>query len=125
MKKNRRRSGFPDVSKAFCTMASDLISIADNIDKARELAYISVIAWNISLYPQDQIVEKIELVAKEYEKSNPGVIQAELMSQDLQRLVDKKLKEFPDIKRTITKVGVEEKGEKYVITTVSVPFALQ
>lgn len=125
MKRRRDRTGFPDVSKAFVSMASDFISMAEDINKARQLAYVAVIAWNISLYPHHQIAEKIELVAKEYEKCNPGIIQAELMSQDLQRLVDIKLKESPDIKRTITKIGVEEKGEDYAITTESVPFVLQ
>ena len=125
MKRHRNKSGFPDVSKQFVSMASDFIPMAEDVDKARQLAYIAVIAWNTSLYPQDQIAEKIDLVAKEYEKSNPGIIQAELMSRDLQRLVDIKLKESPDIKRTITKIGVEEKGEDYAITTESVPFALK
>lgn len=122
MKKNKSGSGPPDVSKAFVAMASDLMSMSEDINNARDLAYVAVIAWNISLYPHEQIAEKIELVAKEYEKSNPGVIQADLMVRDLQRLVDIKLKECPDIKRTITKIGVEEKGEKYVITTESVPY---
>ena len=125
MKKNKRRSDSPDVSKAFVLIASELISVSEDISKARELAYIAVIVWNISLYPHDQISQKIELVAQEYEKSNPGIIKAELMSRDLQRLVDIKLKECPGIKRTITKIGVEEKGEKYVITTESVPYVPQ
>lgn len=125
MKNNKKGSGSPDVSKAFASMASELMSMSEDINKARDLAYVAVIAWNISLYPHDQIAEKIELVAKEYEKSNPGVIQAELMSRDLQRLVEQKLKECPNIKRTITKIGVEEKGEKYMITTESVPYVPQ
>jgi hypothetical protein len=124
MKKIKRKV-LPDVSKAFVAMASDLMSMAEDINKARELAYVAVIAWNISLYPRDQIVVKIELVAQEYEKSNPGVIQAECMAQDLQRLVEKKLKACPNIKRTITKIGVEEQGDQFIITTESVPFVLQ
>lgn len=125
MKRHRNKSGFSDVSKQFVSMASDFISMAEDVNKARQLAYIAVIAWNISLYPQHQIAEKIDLVAKEYEKSNPGIIQAELMSRDLQRLVEIKLKESPDIKRTITKIGVEEEGEHFAITTESVPFVLK
>jgi len=125
MKNKRNRIDSQDVTKAFVIVASDFISMSDDIEKARSLAYVAVIAWNISLYPQDQIPAQIRLVAQEYEKSNPGLIQADLMSQDLQRLVDKKLKEFPYIKRTITKIGVEEKGEEYAITTVSIPFVLQ
>ena len=106
-------------------MADTFISMANDLEHARALAYVAVIAWNISLYPQDQIVDKITSVAQEYEKSNPGLIQAELMSEDLQKLVDRKLKKYPNIKETITKIGVEEQGEAYVITAVSVPFVLQ
>lgn len=60
-----------------------------------------------------------------YEKRNPSVIQAELMSRDLKRIVDIKLKKCLGIKRTIAKIGVEEKGENNVITTESVPYVPQ
>lgn len=123
--KKINRQVVSDVSKAFGTMASDLISTAEDINKAQEFAYVAVIARNISLYPHDQIAERIEIVAREYEKCNPGVIQAEWMVKDLQRLVDKKLKECPNMKGTITKIGVEEQGDQFVITTESVPFVLQ
>lgn len=98
--------------------------MADDIDKARSLAFLAVIAWNISLYPRNQIAGKIDVVAQEYENCNPGVVQAELLSHDLQLLVNKKLKQCPGIKRTITKIGVEENEEEYQITTESVPFEL-
>lgn len=79
--------------------------LSEDINKARELGYIPVVAWNISMYPHDQIFKKIELVAQEktelvaqeYEKNNPGVIQAELISQGPQRLVDIKLKKCSGI----------------------------
>lgn len=85
---------------------------------------MAVIAWNISLYPQEQIAEHIQLTALEYEKSNPGVVKAEYLSHDLQIFVDKKLEKFANIKRTITKIGVEEKGGEYEIITESIPFSL-
>lgn len=125
MMKKKNRRGNPDVTKGFVTVANDFIAMADDIDKARDLARLAAVAWNLSLYPQEQIAEKIEVVALEYEKSNPGVIQAELLSQDLQTLVNKKLKIFPYIKRTITKISVEDKNsEEYVITTESIHFVV-
>ncbi len=124
-KKQKRKTGSHGVSRAFVALTSDYISMAKDVDTAQNYAYLAVIAWNISLYPQNQITEKIDLVAHEYEKSNPGIIQAELLSHDLQRLVDKKLKNFSHLKRTITKIGVEEQGEEYKIITESVPFELQ
>lgn len=119
------KNNVPKITKAFIAVASDYIQMAEDVDAARNFAYFAVIAWNISLYPKDQIAEKINLVAREYEKSNPGVIKAELLAHDLAALVDKKRKNFPDIRRTITKIGVEEKGEEYEIITESVPFELQ
>ena len=107
------------ITKAFIAMASDYIQPAENVDAARNYAYLAVIAWNISLYPEDKIAEKIDLVARAYEKSNPGVIKAELLAHDLAALVDKKRRLFPDIKRIITKIGVEEKKEVYEIITES------
>ena len=126
MKKNKKaKLNAPKVTEAFIAVASDFIQLAEDVDAAGNFAYLAVIAWNISLYPKDQIPEKIDLISHSYEKSNPGVIKAELLSQDLQTLVDKKLMEYPDIRRTITKIGVEDKGEEYEITTESVLFELQ
>ncbi len=105
-------------------MAGDFIQLADNVDEARNYACFAVIAWNISLYPKDQIPEKIDLVAREYEKSNPGVIKAELLAHDLTILVDKKRKLFPNIQRIITKIGVEENKEEYEIITESEPLEI-
>ncbi|HHB76734.1 MAG TPA: hypothetical protein ENK84_09370 [Desulfobulbus sp.] len=112
------------ITKAFITVAGDFIQLADNVDEARSSAGFAVIAWNISLYPKDQITEKIDLVAQEYEKSNPDVIKAELLAHDLTILVDKKRRLFPDIKRIITKIGVEENKEEYEIITESEPFEI-
>jgi hypothetical protein len=120
----RKKSKEPDVTSAFIKTADDYILLADNIDEARNRAYMAVLAWNISLYPQEQIAEHIKLLALEYEKNNPGLIRAELLSHDLQILVDKKLKKFANIKRTITKIGVEEKNDKYEFITESIPFVL-
>ena len=113
------------VSEAFIAVASDYIQMAEDVDSARNLAYLAVIAWNISLYPKDQISTKIDLISCEYEKSNPGIIKAELLAHDLQVLVDKKQKKFPDLRRSITKIGVEENREEYEITTESIHFELQ
>ena len=112
------------ITKAFIAVASDYIQLAENVDAARNYAYFAVIAWNISLYPEDQITEKIDFVAREYEKSNPGVIKAELLAHDLAALVDKKRRRFPDIQRIITKIGVEETKDEYEIITESDPFEL-
>ena len=120
----RKKSKKLDVTTAFIKTADDYILLADNIDEARNRAYMAVLAWNISLYPQEQISEHIRLLALEYEKNNPGVVIAEYLSHDLQILVDKKLKKFADIKRTITKIGVEEKNDKYEFITESIPFVL-
>lgn len=113
------------VTKAFIAVASDYIQNAEDIDSARNYAYLAVIAWNISLYPTDQIPQKIDLISRKYEKSNPGVIKAKLLAHDLQALVDKKQKKFPDLRRNITKIGVEEKEVEYEITTESIHFELQ
>lgn len=113
-----------DVSRAFCKALGDYILLADNIDEARNRAAMAGVAWNNSLYPQDQIAEHIRDIALGYEKNNPGIVKAEYLSRDLQTLVDKKVKKFPNIKRTITKISVEDNGDKYEIITESIPFVL-
>ncbi|KJR97637.1 MAG: hypothetical protein VR65_23835 [Desulfobulbaceae bacterium BRH_c16a] len=84
----KRKSKESDVTSAFIKTADDYILLAENIDEARNRAFIAVLAWNISLYPKEQIAERIRLLALEYEKNNPGIVKAEYLSHDLQILVD-------------------------------------
>ncbi len=114
-----------NVTEKFIAVSSDYIQMAEDIKSAENHAYLAVIAWNLSLYPQDQIPGQIELISREYEKSNPGVIQAELLAHDLQLLVEKKQKKFPNLRMRITKIGVEGNGEEYKITTEAIPFEVQ
>ena len=51
----RKKSKESDVTSAFIKTADDYILLADNIDEARNRAFMAVLAWNISLYPQEQI----------------------------------------------------------------------
>lgn len=125
MKSDKTEINYPYVTEAFVAVADSFIQIAEDVDHANNLAYIAVTAWNISLYPEDQRPTHIDHIAREYEKSNPGVIKANLFAQDMQKLIEKKLDLCPNIKRTITKIGVEEEGDHYRITTVSMPFEPQ
>ncbi len=47
------------VTEAFIAVASDYIQMAKDVDSARNLAYLAVIAWNISLYPQARLSKKL------------------------------------------------------------------
>ncbi len=85
----RKKSKESDVTSTFIKIADDSILLADNIVEARNRAFMAVLAWNISLYPQEQIAEHIRILALEYEKNNPGFVNAEYLSHDLQILVDK------------------------------------
>ena len=49
----RKKSKESDVTRAFIKTADDYILLADNIDEARNRAFMAVLAWNISLYPQE------------------------------------------------------------------------
>ena len=84
MKKKNKQASTPDVTQAFSRMAEDFILMAEDVEKGRSLAYMAVLAWNISLYPENQIPQKIEKIAQDYERCNPNVIKADLLAKDFQ-----------------------------------------
>ena len=110
------------IVKAFIEVAADYVQQGNNIEESQNYAQFAAIAWNISLFPEKKIAEQLELVTQDYEKLNPGVIQADLLKHDLQLLVDKKLKRYPAMKHTITKLGLEENEDDYYFKIETVPF---
>ena len=110
------------IVKAFIEVSSDYIQQENNIDAAQNYAQFAAIAWNISLFPEQKIAEHLELVSQDYEKLNPDLIKADLLKHDLQLLVDKKLKKYPGMKHTITKLGLEENEDEYYFKIETVPF---
>ena len=111
-----------NVSEEFGKFADDYISQGSNIAEVRNCLNFACIAWNISLFPEQKIIEEIEDIANEYERLNPEYIKAEHLKLDLEILVAKKLKLYPEIKRLITTVSVEEKDDNYFIYTESKEF---
>lgn len=113
-----------NVSKMFGNYAEDYISLGNNIDEVRNYAQFACIAWNLSLYPEPTMKENLQIIADEYENNNPETIKSDHLKHDLEILINKKLKLYPEIKRLITKINIEESADNYHISTESTSFKL-
>ncbi|WP_028582841.1 hypothetical protein [Desulfogranum japonicum] len=125
-RKNRNRqkgkTSQKDINQEFGEYCEDYALQGNNLDEVRNYLQFASIAWNLSLYPQETIDEQIVVISDEYERLNPELINSQHLQHDLKILVGKKNASYPEIKRTITKVEVEEDKEQYKISIKSEEF---
>ncbi len=121
-KKNNRRLNSQNVSKTFVKFAENYASLGNNLQETENYLNFACVAWNLSLFNDKEMKEKLNIVVEEYGRLNPETINPDHLRHDLEILVEKKRKTYSHIKRTITKIYVEEKGNSYKISTESIPF---
>ena len=123
--KNKKRiSGKRNISDIFCEYAHDYITLGSNLEETKNYLNFACVAWNLSLYPEHEMNEKLKIVVNEYERLNPSTINAEHLKHDIEKLIEKKMKTHPSINRLITKISIEENESNYYIYTESTEFQL-
>jgi hypothetical protein len=123
-KKKKHTPGKRSISDMFCEYAHDYIALGSNLEETKNYLHFACVAWNLSLYPEHEMKEKTKLVVNEYVRLNPSTINADHLKHDIEKLIEKKLKDHPNISRLITKISIEEKENNYLISTESTEFQL-
>jgi hypothetical protein len=113
------------INQEFGQYCDDYISQGSNIDEVRNYLNFASIAWNLSLYPQEMIDEQVKLISDEYARLNPNLMDSSKLQHDLKLLIDKKIHMYPDIKRTITKIEINETDNDYKISAESEEFKME
>ena len=124
LKSNKHTASKENISDIFCEYSHDYVTLSANVAEARNYLNFACIAWNLSLYPEHEMREKMEMVVNEYARLNPSTISSKKLKHDIEKLIEKKIKNHPNIKRLITKISIEEKGKNYLIFTESTEFQL-
>ncbi len=121
-KKNNCKFNSQNVSKTFVKFAEDYVSLGNNLQETENYLNFACVAWNLSLFNDKEMKERLNIVVEEYGKLNPETIKPDHLKHDLEILVEKKRKYYSHVNRIITKIYVEEKGNSYKISTESIHF---
>ncbi len=117
----RKNSNKKSTSDMFIEYAQDYIRIGSNLEETKNYLNFACIAWNLSLFPKDEMKEKLKKVVNGYEELN-SFMNAKDLKHDLEMLIDKKVKAYTKIKRLITKISIREDEGYYLITAESEDF---
>ncbi len=109
------------MSEIVLEYASDYISMGETLEKRQSLLNSACSAWNFSLLNTKERGNAIQVYLKEYKKYNPNAdaIQCNDVIENIQKLIDVKLKKFPNIKKSIISAHIESINGRDHVTVSS------
>ncbi len=116
----KQRHPNPKMSGIFLEYASDYIGMGATLEEKQQYLDSAILAWNLSLLPEVEREKQMRASLKKLEDWNPGSKNLEILKYNLRRLINKKLTEFPQIKKLIVNAQfsvVDGKEWLYVTST--------
>jgi len=109
------------VSEMVIAFAEDYIQLGETLVRKQNYLNAACAAWNIAVLPKTQRTFALENFLREYRVDNPNATDTEIESvrHDMELLIRKKLRQFPNVKRAIVKARITEGEEKDRITVIS------
>lgn len=108
------------VSEMIEQFAADYIGMGETDEERQNYHNSACTAWNIAALPEHMRESAIRHVVEEYEKSNPGIDDADEYLRNLRTLISEKLRMFPDAKMSIVSASLEHLGGiKFRLNVVS------
>jgi hypothetical protein len=109
------------MSEIISEFAADFLSGGRDIYEKQNFLNCACTAWNISLFPEEIIEEKINSVVAEYEKNNPNLKDSDNYRHNLKQLIERKFELYSEVRRSIIEAYIEDDNDKNRITVVSMP----
>ena len=100
--------------------ASDYINMGETTEERQSYLNGACSAWNIAVLPEHLREEALRRNIAEYKRTNPGADDADNLTYDLRKLIQKKLQMFPGVKKVIIDASIEPISDtKYRIVVAS------
>ncbi|MBU0910818.1 MAG: hypothetical protein KJ717_14715 [Proteobacteria bacterium] len=84
------------MSEIISEFAADIISGGRDLYEKQNYLNCACTAWNISLYPEADIGQKLNSVVADYEKFNPGLKDSDNYRHNLKQLIERKFELYPN-----------------------------
>jgi len=104
------RSPAVKMSGIIADFASDFINMGQTTEERQILLNGACTAWNIANLPSDQREQALNQTLDDYMRINPDADDVDNLAYNLKLLIEKKLKMFPDMKKTVVNAAVEPVG---------------
>ena len=99
--------------------AGDFIETGESMEQRQSLLNAACTAWNIANLPKYERRKALERYLQSYRAQNPGVQDFNFLRKDMEHLIKKKNRLFPQIKKPIVDAEIRDDGDRYSIAAVS------
>ena len=116
------------MSALIAEYASDYINLGETTEERQSFLNGACTAWNIANLPDHLRDAALQQTAQKYKEMNPGIADVESYLHDMRILIQKKLRMFPNIRKTIVNAFIDPVNDtQYRISVISAdhPEALQ
>jgi hypothetical protein len=109
------------ISEMITEMAAGFLGVGDTIGERQNRLNAACTAWNIACGSPKVRQRQLEQYREEYLRFNPSTSPSDLahILKDMELLIERKLKMFPDDRRQIVSARVAMVGTKYHIEIAS------
>jgi hypothetical protein len=110
------------MSGIFLEYASDYIGMGATSEEKQQYLDSAILAWNLSLLPEVEREKQTQTSLKKLEEWNPVSKNLEILKYNLRILINKKLTEFPEIKKLIVNAQISVVDGKECLYVTSTDF---
>lgn len=120
-RKKSKNSTKRKMSEMIAKMAAGFLGVGDTLEERQNRLNAACAAWNMACCPPQVRQRQLEQYRQGYLRSNPATSPSDLANiiRDLESLIERKLKMFPDDKRQIIDARAIMEGAKYRIEVAS------
>jgi hypothetical protein len=101
---------------------SDYISMGVTLEEKQHYLDSAILAWNLSLFSKGEREKQVQACLRKLESLNLGSKNLEILKHNLAILIEKKLTEFPEIKKLILNAEISIVSGKESLTVVCADF---
>lgn len=110
------------MSKVILEYASDYIGMGTSLHQRQVYLESAILAWNLSLFSEEEREQQMDASLRKLEAFNWDFKNLEILKQNLAMLIEKKLTEFPEIKKLIVNAQINIVEGKEYLHVVSTDF---
>jgi hypothetical protein len=120
-RKKANKSAQRKMSEMIWEMAADFLGVGDTMAERQNRLNAACSAWNMACCPPEVRQRQLEQYKEGYLRFNPATSPSDLANilKDIEMLIERKLKMFPEDKRQIVSAKVVKVGTKFRIEIAS------
>jgi len=120
-RKKPNKSTKRKMSEMISEMAAGFLGVGDTLGERQNRLNAACTAWNMACCPPESRQRQLEQYKEGYLRFNPATSPSDLANilKDMESLIERKLKLFPDDKRQIVSARVVRVGKDYRIEVAS------